>query len=45
VWLISQNRIKKYRKIKIYLVKKTKMKIKNKYVFKTIISKFLYLQK
>ena len=29
-------------KIKIYLVKKTKIKIQNKYVFRTIISEFLY---
>jgi len=32
-------------KIKIYLVKKTKMKIQNKYVFRTIISEFLYFKK
>ena len=32
-------------KIKIYLVKKTKMKIQNKYIFRTIISEFLYFQK
>jgi hypothetical protein len=27
------------------LVKKTKMKIQNKYIFRTIISEFLYFQK
>jgi hypothetical protein len=43
---MSQNRRKNYRKDKkIYLVKKTKMKIQNKYVFRTIISEFLYLKK
>ena len=29
-------------KIKIYLVRKTKMKIHNKLVFRTIIKEFLY---
>jgi hypothetical protein len=43
---MSQNRRKNYRKDKkIYLVKKTNMKIQNKYVFRTIISEFLYLKK
>lgn len=32
-------------KIIIYFVKKTKMKIKNKYVFRSIISEFLYFKK
>jgi len=45
MWLMSQNRKKNIEKIKIYLVKKTKMKIQNKYVFRTIISEFLYFQK
>jgi hypothetical protein len=31
--------------MKIYLVKKTNIKIQNKYIFRTIISKFLYFFK
>jgi hypothetical protein len=38
---MSQNR-KNIEKIKIYLIKKIKMKIQNKYIFKTITSEFLY---
>jgi hypothetical protein len=30
------------KKIKIYMVKKTKIKIQNKYIFKTTMNKFLY---
>jgi hypothetical protein len=41
---MSQNKRKKYKKIKIYLIKKTRMKIQNKYIFITIISVFLYFQ-
>jgi len=29
----------------LFLVKKTKMKIQNKYIFRTIISEFLYFHK
>jgi hypothetical protein len=39
--LMSQNR-KNIEKIKIYLIKKIKMKIQNKYIFRTITSEFLY---
>jgi hypothetical protein len=39
--LMSQNR-KNIEKIKIYLIKKIKMKIQNKYNFRTITSEFLY---
>jgi len=45
VWLLSKIEERNIEKIKIYLVKKTKMKIQNKYVFRTIISKFLYFFK
>jgi len=46
MWLMSQNRRMKYRKNKKkYLVKKIDMKSTNKYVFRTIISEFLYFQK
>ena len=38
--LMSQNR-KNIEKIKIYLIKKIKMKIQNKYIFRTITSEFL----
>jgi hypothetical protein len=40
--LMSSNKKKNIEKIKIYLVKKTKMKIQNKFVFRIIISEFLY---
>jgi hypothetical protein len=39
--LMSQNR-KNIEKIKIYLIKKIKMKIQNEYIFRTITSEFLY---
>jgi hypothetical protein len=42
---MSQNKKKYIEKIKIYLIKKVKMKIQNKYIFRTITSEFLYLKK